>query len=316
MASCASPEENAMIVVFGSLNMDLVFRLAALPQPGETRLCANYESAVGGKGANQAAAAARAGAECRMVGCIGADAFGARVVAELGGSGVEIGGVLRVDRPTGCAAVMVDDRGENQIAVASGANQEARSSRVEDAWLRAGDTLLLQLEVPAQENWLLLRRACDRGLRTVLNAAPAQPIPAEAARLIDILVVNEHEARTLLGADSAAGDDSANAGSLAGCTGGTCIVTLGDAGAVAAFPGGRLEIGALPVDAVDSTGAGDAFVGVLAAALDEGHELAPALRLASIAGALACTVPGALPGLPHREAILAARNRLAPARTI
>ena len=303
-----------MIVVFGSLNLDLVFRVEALPSPGETRLCPGYDSAVGGKGANQAAAAARAGGDCRMVGCIGADGFGDRVARELAACGVDIDGVARVGRPTGCAAVIVDANGENQIAVASGANLEARAEAVADDWLRAASTLLLQLEVPAEENWRLLQRARERGLRVVLNAAPAATIPAKVARHIDVLVVNEHEARTLLQDDAA--DDAANARALAATTGGACIVTRGGAGALAAHPDGMLDIGALPVDVVDSTGAGDAFVGALAAALDAGQKLAPALRQASVAGALACTLPGALPSLPTRRAILAALDRLPPARSL
>ena len=305
-----------MIVVFGSLNIDLVFRVQQLPRPGETHLCPSYDSAVGGKGANPAAAAARAGGECRMVGCVGRDAFGERALAELAAAGVDTTGVVRADRPTGCAAVVVDAGGENQIAVASGANQAARAAEVSDAWLDDKTTLVLQLEVPVAENWQLLRRARERGARTILNAAPALPLPDEAGALVDYLVVNEHEAQALAASIATPGDDAANARALAGHYGNTCIVTLGAAGALAAGPMGMLAIGALAVDAVDSTGAGDAFVGALAAALEEGQTLATALRQASVAGALACTVGGALPSLPRREAILAALDGLPPARAV
>ena len=142
-----------MIVVFGSLNVDLVFPVAALPGPGETVLGERYSLASGGKGANQAAAAARAGAATRMVGCVGEDAFADRVTADLSAAGADIGAVRRVAGPTGCAAVAVDSGGENQIVVASGANLAASADQVPDAGVAAGATVLMQLEVPPGEYW-------------------------------------------------------------------------------------------------------------------------------------------------------------------
>ena len=179
-----------MIVVFGGLNIDLVFPVARLPRPGETVLGQSYQIVAGGKGANQAVAASRAGAATRMVGAAGNDPFGARVTEELAATGVDVTGVIRVDRPTGCAVIGVDDAAENQIMVASGANLEARANQAPDEWLTPDTTVLLQLEVNLDENWHLLRRAKAHGARTVLNTAPAQAIPSEVLGLLDILIMN------------------------------------------------------------------------------------------------------------------------------
>ena len=162
-----------MVVVFGSLIADLVFSVANLPRPGETVACPRLGIYPGGKGANQAVAAARAGADVRMSGCVGGDEFGGLLVGALRASGVNVDAVRQVAVPTGCAAVCVDARGQNQIAIAVGANAEARAAQVDDRWLGPTTTLVLEMEVPGEENAALLGRARARGARTILNAAPA-----------------------------------------------------------------------------------------------------------------------------------------------
>ena len=302
-----------MIVVFGSLNIDLVFPVRALPRPGETALADTYQRAAGGKGGNQAAAAALAGAECRMVGCVGDDEFGNWVLARLASANVDVGAVARVAAPTGCAAVAVDSHGGNQIIVASGANLELDAAQVPDDWLGTDTTLVMQFEVPLERNWALARRARARNARLSLNAAPAQPIPGGLGALFDVLIVNEHEAAAVA-ADlrlTAATAEALLRG-LAARYETRCIMTLGAQGALAAGPQGLSRIGALEVRAVDTTAAGDAFVGAYAAALDRGLDADAALHRASIAGGLACTKAGALPSIPAAGEVEAHLNRLAP----
>ncbi len=304
-----------MIVVFGSINVDLVVRVAALPRPGETVLAPSYDAVAGGKGANQAVAAARAGAAVRMVGCVGRDGFADLALATLRDAGVGLSAVAAVDAPTGCAMICVDAQGRNQIAVASGANRRVRAARLDDAALGPETTLVLQLEIDHGETWAVIERARSRGARIVLNAAPAAKVPAAALRALDVLIMNEIEAGMLAGGVSA-GDPLAVARNVAAAMGVVTIVTRGKDGACAFEQGAAWRIGALPVAALDTTAAGDAFVGVLAAALDAGTDLAGALHRASVAGGLACTKPGAQPSLPDAAAIDAALGDLAPAERI
>ena len=306
-----------MILVFGSLNIDLVVRVKSLPAPGETVLGPSYDVVAGGKGANQALAAARAGAAVAMLGAVGKDAFGEIALAELGVAGVDLAGVARKGPRTGAAFITVDRKGENEIVVASGANLKTRQSQVPDAALGTATLVVLQMEVPVRENWALARRARARGARVLLNAAPAQPLPAEALTSLDWLVANEIEIAAIAGAAGHGHEDPRAAGAaLAAATGIAVVVTLGSQGAVAYAGGEAWEIGALPVTPVDSTAAGDAFVGTLAAALDAGAALPAALRRASVAGALACLVGGAQPSLPSRAAVDARLKQLAPARKV
>ena len=301
----------AMIVVFGSLNMDLIVPVPTLPGPGETVLAPGHARAPGGKGANQAVAAARAGAGVAMAGCVGRDGFGDELLETVSAAGVDTGPVASVDAPTGLAVVAVAGDGENQIVVASGANTAPVHGMVTDGLLAGCSTLLLQLEVPPRETFALARRAKEAGKRVVLNAAPAGPI---RPGVLDLLVVNEGEAARVadgLGmAERAAGDVAAR---LAADHGLATVVTLGSDGALAAGPGGRWRIGGLAVAPVDTTGAGDAFTGALAAALDNGMALPGALRRASVAGGLACLARGAMPALPDAAAVDARLEELAPA---
>jgi ribokinase len=306
-----------MLVVFGSINVDLVFRVAALPGPGETVLAPDYAAVPGGKGANQAVAAARDGASVRMVGRVGRDGFARLALASLEGAGVDTAGVAPCDAPTGCAMIGVDCAGENQIIVASGANVLAGADQVDDTWLGPGATLVLQMEVAAEANAALIRRARQRQGRIVLNLAPAARLAEDALRMIDVLVVNGGEA-AWLGAELGAGDgdDAARAGKLAHFLGITVVVTRGGKGAIAATREGIWAVDALPVTPLDTTAAGDAFVGVLAAALDRGETLPHAVHRASVAAGLACLTLGAQTSLPKRDAIDTALPRLAPARRL
>jgi ribokinase len=209
-----------------------------------------------------------------------------------------------VDVPTGCATILVDATGENSIVVVAGANACVDAHAVPDAALTRDCLLVLQQEVPAEANATLIARARHGGARILLNAAPARALASELLRLLDVLVVNESEAALL--ADACAWPtpprEFARAASLA-VDGLTVIVTLGAGGALCCVRGKSLRIAAPDVDVVDTTGAGDAFVGVLAAALDGGADLATALRLAVAAGSLACTRHGAQPALPQRAAV-------------
>jgi ribokinase len=301
-----------MILVFGSLNADLVFQVHALPRPGETVLCPGYALAPGGKGANQAAAAAKAGASVRMVGHLGDDSFGDVLRETLVQAGVDCAGVAIAHAASGVAVIGVEPGGENQIMVGSGANLSTREGQVADADLRPGVTLLCQNEVDPAATFTLLERAARQGARTILNLAPAAPLPASVLAALDILVVNEIEAAMAAGGTGGS-EPQALAKELATRHNLTCVVTLGAAGAIALGPAGGWRIGSLPVEPVDTTGAGDAFVGVLAAALDRGIELAEALRRASVAAGLACTRLGAQTSQPTAAEIEARLADLAPA---
>ena len=253
-----------MILVFGSINIDLLVPVPHLPAPGETVLGGDYAIAPGGKGANQALAARRAGAEVIMAGAVGRDAFADIALSLLRRDGVDVSLVATSERPTGCAAITVDPAGENLIAVASCANLGAAAAQVPDRLLGPRTVLVLQREVPAAENAALIRRARARGAWIVLSLAPAGPIAPARLKDIDILIANEGEAATL-GGDAAAVARQLRSG---------LVVTRGAAGAVALLADGRqINVPALAIDPVDTTGAGDTLAGVLAAGLDQGLEL-------------------------------------------
>lgn len=294
-----------MIIVFGSLNIDMVMRVPKLPYPGETVLCPGYALVPGGKGANQALAAEKIGAEVKLFGKVGKDDFGAILLKELKKTSLDLTGVTTSDQsPTGCASICVDPTGENFITVASGANLEMKEADIPDFLLATGSTLLMQMETPMDENWKLIKRAKIFGARTVLNLAPAQPIPEEIIKSLDVLVMNEMEAMTLalhLGFESIS--PSVAAHRIAAAYNITSIVTLGPEGSLACTPEGSIEVKALDIKAVDTTAAGDAFVGVLAASLDEGIDLPLAMRRASVASGLTCTKEGAQTSLPTKDQV-------------
>ena len=296
-----------MVVVFGSINLDLVTRLARFPAPGETLAATSFATHPGGKGGNQALAAARAGAAVRLFGAVGTDTFATSALELLRHSTVDLGGVTRVPGPTGCATVLVDARGENCIAIAAGANAHVAPEAVPDAALTPATTLVLQNEVPEPANAALIARARRLDARIVLNAAPARPLSVDMLSKIDVLVANEHEAAALAAQHDWRGDTAALAAALAAISPRLVLaVTLGDKGALLHAHGTTLSAAPPRVEIRDTTGAGDAFVGALAAALDHGATPRDALCSGVAAGTLACTTHGAQPSLPGRAEIKAA----------
>jgi ribokinase len=290
-----------MILVFGSINVDLIVPVPHLPHPGETVLGGDYSILPGGKGANQALAARRAGAEVMLAGAVGTDAFADIALDPLRREGVDTRLVRTVEQPTGCAAIMVSAEGENAIAVAPGANASVRADQVPDELLGPEAMLVAQMEVLLAENETLIGRVEARGGCSLLNLAPALPIDPALLRNIDIVVANEGEAATV-------GSEPAQFAALARRA---FVVTRGAAGAVAFLHDGeRIEVPALPIEPLDTTGAGDTFVGVLAAALDLGSTLESALRRASAAAGLACLARGAQSAMPGAAAMTVAVEQL------
>jgi ribokinase len=304
------------VTVLGSLNTDISLLVPHLPTPGETVLAsAGATFGAGGKGANQAVAAARLGAAVSMVGCCGDDEFGARLRAGLAGEGIGVAGLRAVPGvASGLALITVDPAGENSIAVAAGANGLAGDAEVAAAFAQPCDVLVLSAEIPVPALGAALRQARAEGVRTVLNLAP---VPEGAAGLLaecpGWLVVNAQEAAVLAGRpdgappqdETAAGRDAA-AGLAAALGGGHVVVTLGAAGAVLAGPSGTAAVPGFSVTAVDTVGAGDAFVGALAVALASGLDPAAAVTAACAAGAAAATRRGAQTALPRAADVLAA----------
>lgn len=294
-----------MILVFGSINLDLLFAMDALPVAGETRLAAAMRTAPGGKGANQAVAAARDGAEVALYGAVGRDSFAGPAQAGLESAGVDTWGVAALDGPTGVASIVTDRAGRNAIAVAPGANLLARQSAVPDEMLDSETILLVQMECDPGETARLIARAHAAGARVILNLAPAVELPLETFRDTYLVVVNEREAAFL--AAQAGCDASAKALAQSLATG--VVRTLGGEGCEAHVAGEDFRIAAHRVDVVDTTAAGDCFVGVLAAGLDRGLDMRTALSRASAAAALACTKSGSQGSLPDAADIDAAINR-------
>ena len=303
-----------MIIVPGSVNADLLFKVASLPRPGETVLCPSYVMAPGGKGANQAAAAAKAGAEVRFVGHVGDDAYGPVVRDMLLAAGIDCGLLAVSPKPTAIAVIGIEDSGENAIIVASGANLDTAAAQVAEALLGPGTTVLCQNEIRTAETFDLLVRAKGRGARTILNMAPAAAVPAAVLAATDLLVVNELEAETVAG--MAGRPPLETARRLAGEHGLTCVVTLGGAGCIAVAGSQAWQVPVLPIRPLDTTGAGDTFVGVLTAWLDGGAALLEALRAATVAAACACEQVGAQTGQPQRATILARLGELPAVTTL
>jgi ribokinase len=311
------------VTVLGSLNTDISLPVPHLPGPGETVLAsAPATFGAGGKGANQAVAAARLGAAVSMVGCCGDDEFGARLRAGLAAEGVGVAGLRAVPGvASGLALITVDPAGENSIAVAAGANGLVGDAEVATAFAQPCDVLVLSAEIPASVLGAALRRARADGVRTVLNLAP---VPEGAVGLLaecpGWLVVNAQEAAALAGRpggsparDETALGSAAAAALAAGLGGGHVAVTMGAAGAALAGPSGTAAVPGFPVTAVDTVGAGDAFVGALAVALASGLDPAAAVTAACAAGAAAATRRGAQAALPRPADVLAATGFTWPA---
>jgi ribokinase len=294
----------ARIVVVGSYNRDTVLAVPRFPQPGETLSASGVRHFHGGKGSNQAVAAARAGARVAMVAAIGADGAGDAALALWSAEGIDAAAVLRLpDAPTGEAMILVDPAGENEIVILAGAN----AALPDDAAARAvaGAALVVaQLETPMSATLAAFREARAQGVATLLNAAPAVPMPDALLALTDLLVVNETEAARLLGRQ---GEHAAMAIALAPRHPRGVVLTAGAAGAHWAAPDGTAVHAPAPTIAVvDSTGAGDAFIGAFAAGLAAGLGEGAALRRGVAAGALACRRAGAVPSLPRLAEIEAA----------
>jgi ribokinase len=288
------------VAVVGSINTDLVVYAPRLPRPGETALGGDLQTGPGGKGANQAVAAARLGAHVRMVGRVGDDSFGRAAIQSLRRHGVEVDAVrTTAAAPSGVALITVGERGENLITLAPGANSRVTAADVEAAWpaLTESRVLLLQLEIPLDATLRAAQLGREAGMTVVLNPAPAAPgpLPHELLAAIDVIVPNEIEAAALAPTRSA----------LLGIGPRAAIVTLGERGAVVVTRDGEEPIPPMPVHAVDTTAAGDAFCGGLAHALARGDELGVAARFATRVAALAVTKRGAQDAMPSAEEVAA-----------
>ncbi|HVC63382.1 MAG TPA: ribokinase [Acetobacteraceae bacterium] len=300
--------ETKPILVIGSLNMDLVVRCERLPERGQTIMGRDFFTAPGGKGGNQAVAAARLGALVSMAGCVGRDAFGEALVAGLRDAGVHAGDVLPVDRSTGTALITVDAAGANTIVVISGANAACDAALADRALANAGGPgiLLLQHEIPPEANARAMQAARQAGWFVMLNPAPARPIPAALLPLVDLVTPNETEAATIAGRPVAGRADALAAARRMLAMGARgVLVTLGGDGAIYCDTSRAWHCPAAPVEAVDTTAAGDAYIGALAVALAEQRPLEESLGFAAAAAALAVTRLGAQPSLASRAELAA-----------
>ncbi|HPW14615.1 MAG TPA: ribokinase, partial [Nitrospira sp.] len=291
-----------MILVVGSSNIDLVASVDRLPSRGETVLGYRFAQSFGGKGANQAVAAARAGAEVAFLSKLGADANGRLIEQHLAAQGLSRPILLRdAEFPTGVAMILVDHSGENQIAVVPGSNGRLTPAdlRQHRELIAGARVLLLQMEIPRETVFEALRLGRECGLTTILNPAPAAPLPSDLLRLIDILTPNESEAQALTGSA-----DPAEAARILTDRGvGTVVVTCGANGAFLTTGNDVTHIPGFLVVTIDSTGAGDAFNGALACAVAEGVPLKSAIERANAAGALATTGRGAQESMPTKDDI-------------
>ncbi|MDQ6708143.1 MAG: ribokinase [Acidobacteriota bacterium] len=300
------------IVVVGSLNMDFVVRVEHLPAPGETVMGRQFQTMPGGKGANQACAAARLGGDSalvKMIGRVGYDPFADHLKASLSAAGVDVSGVHGAhSQPTGVAMIAVDAAGQNSIVVASGANNELAAGDVESMRkaFRGASVALFQLESPLDTVAAALKLAREEGLTTILDPAPAQPLPPDVPRLVDILTPNESEALMLLGLPSRRiGIDEAAplAKALLKLGPKMVILKLGAEGCYSATLDSENHHAGFPVDVMDTTAAGDTFNAGLAIALAEGKGIADALRFANAAAAISVTRAGAQASAPSRAEV-------------
>ncbi|MBL0405992.1 ribokinase [Microvirga aerilata] len=298
-----------MILVFGSINVDLVARVPSVPRPGETVLSRGYETLFGGKGANQAVAAARVSQPntVMIAACIGDDAFGRSARDNLARNGVATGLIRVGTEPTGCAFITVDELGENAITVASGANATLTADSIQSFSVDAHTIAVFQMEVPLSGALSVARSVRAAGGHNIWNFAPApSTFPAtdlsDLLELADIFVVNEHEALSAAAILGHGATDLQEAGKFLSRTGCICVVTAGARGAFAFHSDGRCEtVEAALIRPIDTTGAGDTFVGILASGLDEGMSFTKALERACHGASLACLAPGAQASMPSRQ---------------
>ncbi|MFY1663483.1 ribokinase [Pseudomonas sp. Pseu.R1] len=296
----------ANVVIVGSLNMDLVTRAPRLPRAGETLAGQSFVTVPGGKGANQAVAAARLGAKVAMIGCVGNDAYGEQLRAALLAEGIDCQAVTAVaGESTGVALIVVDDSSQNAIVIVAGGNGHVAPAVVDrfDALLSQAQVVICQLEIPVETVGHVLKRSRELGKIVILNPAPAVgPLPDDWYPWIDYLIPNESEATALTGlpVDSVTTAQAA-AATLMKAGVGKVIVTLGEQGALFATQASAQHFAAPKVQAVDTTAAGDTFVGGFAAALAEGKSEAEAIRFGQVAAALSVTRSGAQPSIPTVE---------------
>lgn len=297
----------AHIAVVGSINMDVVIRVQQHPLPGETIHGSDLAYIPGGKGANQAVAAAKAGADVTMVGLVGTDSFGGELTNSLAGHGVLTEAVAAKEGSSGLAFITVDEHGENSIILSPGANGKLVPQDLEVAWPSiAGCTgMLLQNEIPWETTMAAMKLAAEHGMRVYMNPAPALKLPAEAYSLIHCLILNETEAETMVGMDAAQeGAEAATAKALVEAGVESVVLTLGASGAVYADRAGEVvRTSAFQVRAVDTTAAGDTFIGAFAANREAGETVERALRIASAAAGLAVTKAGAQQSIPAKEEV-------------
>ena len=296
----------AKIVIVGSLNMDLVVRTPRVPVGGETLAGRSFVTAPGGKGANQAVACARLGAQVTMIGCVGRDAYGEQLRSGLEAEGIECSTVESVEGvPTGIASILVDDNGQNCIVIVAGSNGELSPEHLtrHDAVLQAADVVIAQLEVSNATVEKTLTRARELGKTVILNPAPAVgPLPAHWYGHVDYLVPNESEAGLLTGIEVNSLETAAQAAQqLLDAGAKRILLTMGSQGVLYKDTERQQHFPAQVVQAVDTTAAGDTFVGGFAAALGEGLPLEEAVRLGQQAAALSVTRAGAQPSIPYRR---------------
>ena len=293
-----------MITVVGSINLDLIAAVERLPAPGETLRSGGFSTAPGGKGANQALAAARAGGKVRMIGAVGKDGFATEALTCLKEGKVQLSGVREAAAATGIALIFVDGKGENVIVVAAGANDTVLAGDLARANFGKGEVVLLQHEIPLDTVEATLSAVAKAGGTSVLNTAPFR---AEAAKLLpvaDFVVANETEFDLYTEALKLSGRDRvARMRAFVERSGRTVIVTLGGEGVIAASPQGDFAVPALKIAPVDTVGAGDTFCGYFGAGLAAGLPLEQTLRRAAAAGSLACLKPGAQPAIPHAKEV-------------
>ncbi|CAN5696538.1 ribokinase [soil metagenome] len=291
------------IVVLGSVNMDLVLNCANLPLPGQTVLGDDFKTLPGGKGANQAVAAARLGAAVSFIGCVGDDDFGRSTRAVLVAEGIDTSQLRTIPGvATGVAMIMVEASGQNCIALSAGANGALSAAHVDEAsaTIEGAALLICQLESPLPAVQRAVAIAHAAGVPVLLNPAPAQPLPAALLAQVDVLVPNESEAAVLLGLAAVAALDAAAAGDALRALGPrTVIVTLGSAGVQVSCDGVNRHVAATVVKAIDTTGAGDTFIGAYAAARCAGTDLHSAVAYAQQAAAFSVTRPGTIDAMPH-----------------
>jgi ribokinase len=298
---------NKKIVVVGSSNTDMIIKVNKIPRPGETVLGGRFSTAAGGKGANQAVAAARAGGDVTFVARVGKDVLGEEAIRGFIKSGIDVTHVVKdPDAPSGVALIFVAEDGENSIAVASGANANLSPADVENAAesIKNADILVMQLESPIETVAAAAQVANDNGVTVILNPAPAQPLSENLLRMVSLLTPNESEAELLTGV-TVKDDDTASEAAKALLAKGveSVIITLGPRGALVGSRDSFEFVSGYKVTAVDSTAAGDVFNGALAVGLAEGRSLHDAVLFANAAAALSVTKLGAQPSTPSRREI-------------